>query len=108
MFFTFPEDARWNEALNAVEFGVEIGEYVGIVLISAMIVTLFLGGWLGPVLPPLLWFLVKLAFFVGFFILLRAALPRPRYDQLMSYGWKVMLPLALLNIVVTGVVLLAA
>jgi len=51
---------------------------------------------------------VKLALFVGFFILLRAALPRPRYDQLMAYGWKVMLPLALLNIVVTGAVLLVA
>ena len=58
-------------------------------------------------LPPVLWFLVKLAFFVGFFILLRAALPRPRYDQLMAYGWKVMLPLCLLNLVVTGGVLLA-
>jgi len=59
-------------------------------------------------LPPLLWFLLKLALFVGFFILLRGALPRPRYDQLMAYGWKVMLPLALLNIVVTGAVLLVA
>ena len=55
-----------------------------------------------------LWFLLKSAFFVGLFILLRAALPRPRYDQLMAYGWKVMLPLALLNLVVTGAVLLIA
>ena len=84
-----------------------IGEYVGIVLISAMITTLFLGGWLGPVLPQVLWFLVKTGFFIGFFILLRAALPRPRYDQLMAFGWKAMLPLALLNIAVTGAVLLA-
>lgn len=72
-----------------------------------MITTLFLGGWLGPVLPPVLWFLVKTGFFIGFFILLRAALPRPRYDQLMAFGWKAMLPLALLNIAVTGAVLLA-
>jgi NADH-quinone oxidoreductase subunit H len=101
--------AGFHTEYSGMKFGIFfIGEYVGIVLISAMIVTLFLGGWLGPVLPPLLWFLVKLAFLVGSFILLRAALPRPRYDQLMAYGWKVMLPLALLNIVVTGAVLLVA
>jgi NADH-quinone oxidoreductase subunit H len=68
---------------------------------------LFFGGWLGPVLPPILWFLIKTGFFVGFFILLRATLPRPRYDQLMGLGWKILLPLALLNLVVTGGVLLA-
>ena len=101
--------AGFHTEYSGMKFGIFfIGEYVGIVLISAMIVTLFFGGWLGPVLPPLLWFLVKLGFFVGFFILLRASLPRPRYDQLMAYGWKVMLPLALLNLVVTGAVLLAA
>jgi len=101
--------AGFHTEYSGMKFGIFfIGEYVGIVLISAMIVTLFFGGWLGPVLPPLLWFLVKLGFFVGFFILLRASLPRPRYDQLMAYGWKVMLPLALLNFVVTGAVLLAA
>jgi NADH-quinone oxidoreductase subunit H len=100
--------AGFHTEYSGMKFGIFfIGEYVGIVLISAMIVTLFFGGWLGPVLPPLLWFLVKLGFFVGFFILLRASLPRPRYDQLMAYGWKVMLPLALLNLVVTGAVLLA-
>src|SRR5579872_1842190 len=101
--------AGFHTEYSGMKFGIFfIGEYVGIVLISAMIVTLFFGGWLGPVLPPMLWFLVKLGFFVGFFILLRASLPRPRYDQLMAYGWKVMLPLALLNLVVTGAVLLAA
>jgi NADH-quinone oxidoreductase subunit H len=101
--------AGFHTEYSGMKFGIFfIGEYVGIVLISAMIVTLFFGGWLGPVLPPLLWFLVKIGFFVGFFILLRASLPRPRYDQLMAYGWKVMLPLSLLNLVVTGAVLLAA
>ena len=101
--------AGFHTGYSGMKFGIFfIGECVGIVLISAMIVTLFLGGWLGPVLPPLLWFLVKLAFFVGFFILLRAALPRPRYDQLMAYGWKVMLPIALLNLLGTGAVLLVA
>lgn len=84
-----------------------VGEYAGIVLISAMIVTLFFGGWLGPVLPPLAWFALKTSFFAGFFILLRAALPRPRYDQLMAYGWKAMLPLVLINLAATGAIVLA-
>lgn len=84
-----------------------LGEYVGIILVSAMIVTLFFGGWAGPVLPGVIWFLVKLGAFLMLFVLLRAALPRPRYDQLMSFGWKAMLPLSLLNLVVLGGVLLA-
>jgi NADH-quinone oxidoreductase subunit H len=84
-----------------------VGEYLGVVLISSLITVLFFGGWLGPVLPPIVWFLVKVMFFICFFILLRAALPRPRFDQLMSWGWKVMLPLALANLLVTGAVALA-
>jgi NADH-quinone oxidoreductase subunit H len=84
-----------------------VGEYLGILLISAMMVTLFFGGWLGPVLPPLVWFLLKTFVVVCFFVLLRASLPRPRYDQLMAYGWKVMLPLALINLVITGGVVLS-
>ncbi len=84
-----------------------IGEYVGITLISMMIVTLFFGGWQGPWLPPLVWFLLKTFIFVSIFILVRAALPRPRYDQLLSFGWKLMLPLSLLNLAVTGGVVLA-
>ncbi|HUI71136.1 MAG TPA: NADH-quinone oxidoreductase subunit NuoH [Spirochaetia bacterium] len=84
-----------------------VGEYIGITLISMMIVTLFFGGWQGPVLPPIVWFLLKTAAFLAFFILVRAALPRPRYDQLLAFGWKVMLPLSLLNLAVTGAVVLA-
>ena len=83
-----------------------VGEYVGIVLVSALMVTLFLGGWHGPWLPPIVWFLLKTAVFVGFFILLRAALPRPRYDAVMSFGWKVCLPLTLINLLVTGALIL--
>ncbi len=99
--------AGFHTEYSSLKFGMFfVGEYAGIILISAMITTLFLGGWLGPVLPPILWFLIKTGFFVSFFILLRAALPRPRYDQLMDLGWKAMLPLALLNIAVTGAVLL--
>ncbi len=100
--------AGFHTEYSSLKFGMFfVGEYVGIVLISAMVTTLFLGGWQGPVLPPVLWFLLKTCFFVCFFILLRAALPRPRYDQLMAFGWKAMLPLSLLNIMVTGAVLLA-
>jgi NADH-quinone oxidoreductase subunit H len=84
-----------------------VGEYIGITLSSMMIVTLFFGGWQGPVLPPIVWFLLKTLAFIGFFILVRAALPRPRYDQLLSFGWKLMLPLSLVNLAVTGAVVLA-
>jgi NADH-quinone oxidoreductase subunit H len=100
--------AGFHSEYSGMKFGMFfVGEYLGITLISAMIVTLFFGGWLGPVLPPVVWFSLKTLFFICLFILLRASLPRPRYDQLMSYGWKVMLPLALLNLLVTGGVLLA-
>ena len=84
-----------------------LGEYLGLMLISCMIVTLFFGGWLGPWLPPVVWFAIKVVVFICFFILLRAAIPRPRYDQLMALGWKVMLPLSLLNLMVTGALALA-
>lgn len=101
--------AGYHSEYSGMKFGMFfVGEYLGITLISAMIVALFFGGWLGPVLPPLVWFVVKTFAFICGFILLRAALPRPRFDQLMAYGWKVMLPLALLNLVVTGGVVLAA
>jgi NADH-quinone oxidoreductase subunit H len=100
--------AGFHAEYSGLKFGMFfVGEYLGITLISAMVVTLFFGGWLGPVLPPVVWFFLKTFVFIGGFILLRATLPRPRYDQLMSYGWKVMLPLALLNVVVTGGILLA-
>jgi NADH-quinone oxidoreductase subunit H len=73
-----------------------------------MITILFFGGWFGPAfLPPIVWFFLKTGIFICFFILLRASLPRLRYDQLMSLGWKILLPLVLVNILVTGAVLLA-
>lgn len=83
-----------------------LGEYCGLILLSCMITTLFFGGWLGPWLPPVVWFCLKTFFFICFFVLLRAAIPRPRYDQLMSLGWKVMLPLTLINLVATGAIAL--
>jgi NADH-quinone oxidoreductase subunit H len=95
--------AGFHSEYSGMKFGMFfIGEYLGIILISAMVVTIFFGGWLGPVLPPLVWFTLKTFVFIIFFILLRASLPRPRYDQLMEYGWKIILPIALLNLLVTG------
>jgi len=99
--------AGFHSEYSGMKFGMFfVGEYIGITSISALLVTLFLGGWHGPLLPPLVWFFLKVFFFICGFILLRASLPRMRYDQLMAFGWKLMLPLALLNLVATGAVVL--
>jgi NADH-quinone oxidoreductase subunit H len=87
-----------------------VGEYVGIVVVSSLLTTLFLGGWLGPGpewLAPL-WFVLKTLFFVMLFILIRAALPRPRYDHLMTAGWMICLPITVVNLLVTGALILLA
>lgn len=101
--------AGFHSEYSGMKFGMFfVGEYVAVTLISALIVTLFFGGWLGPsFLPPVIWFIIKTLIFICGFILIRAALPRPRYDQLMSYGWKLLLPLSLLNLLVTGAIVLA-
>jgi NADH-quinone oxidoreductase subunit H len=79
-----------------------IGEYGNMLAVSAVGTTLFLGGWQGPFLPSIIWFLIKVFLFMFFYIWLRATFPRFRYDQLMAFGWKVLLPLALLNTMVTA------
>ena len=95
--------AGYHSEYSGMKFGMFfVGEYLGVTLISALTATLFFGGWLGPVLPPLAWFLIKTGAFISFFILLRASLPRPRYDQLMSFGLQICLPLSLLNLLATG------
>jgi len=100
--------AGYHAEYSGMKFGMFfIGEYLGITLISAMTVTLFFGGWLGPdFLPPVVWFFLKTFALLMFFVLLRASLPRPRYDQLMEYGWKILLPVVLLNLMVTGAIAL--
>ncbi|MDF1766063.1 MAG: NADH-quinone oxidoreductase subunit NuoH [Gammaproteobacteria bacterium] len=105
--------AGYHTEYSGMKFGMFfVGEYLGLVLISSLITVLFFGGWHGPfglgLLPPLVWFALKASAFIAFFILLRAAIPRPRYDQLMSYGWLFLLPLSLINLLVTGAVILAA
>lgn len=110
--FDLPESeselvAGFHAEYSGMKFGMFfVGEYLGITLISCMLSTLFFGGWLGPWLPPVVWFLIKTFAFIAFFVLLRAALPRLRYDQLMAYGWKAMLPLSLGNLLVTGGILM--
>ncbi len=112
--FDLPESesslvAGYHIEYSGIKFGMFfVGEYLGITLISALIATLFFGGWLGPApIPGIIWFFIKTFIFIAIFILLRAALPRPRPDQLMSFGWKVMLPLALLNLLITAAIVLA-
>jgi NADH-quinone oxidoreductase subunit H len=83
-----------------------MGEYTHIIVASALIVTLFLGGWQGPVLPPVIWFMLKTFVVIFFFIWVRGTFPRFRFDQLMRLGWKVLVPLCLANIAITGALIL--
>lgn len=101
--------AGYHTEYSGMKFGMFfVGEYLGLVLVSSLITVLFFGGWMGPaILPPIVWFGLKAGVFIAFFVLLRAAIPRPRYDQLMSYGWLFLLPLSLLNLLITGAVILS-
>ena len=79
-----------------------LAEYINILAVCSIAVTLFLGGWRGPWDIPILWFVVKVAALVFFFMWVRATMPRFRYDQLMAFGWKILVPLALLNLIITA------
>ena len=83
-----------------------LAEYVNILAVSAISVTLFFGGWHGPGDIPVVWFVLKVALFVFFFMWVRATMARFRYDQLMTFGWKVLLPLATINLIVTSYIIL--
>jgi NADH-quinone oxidoreductase subunit H len=106
--------AGYHTEYSGMKFGMFfVAEYVGIVVVSSLLTTFFLGGWHGPLsdrLPwmGLLWFALKTLFFIMMFVLLRGALPRPRYDQIMALGWKFCLPLSLVNLLVTAAVVLTA
>jgi NADH-quinone oxidoreductase subunit H len=82
-----------------------IGEYANMLTASAVVATVFFGGWQGPFLPGPWWLIIKVIAFMIFYIWFRATFPRLRYDQLMELGWKALFPLALLNVLVTGVIL---
>jgi NADH-quinone oxidoreductase subunit H len=111
--FDLPESenelvAGFHTEYSGMKFGMFfVGEYIGVILVSSLITALFFGGWLGPWLPGVVWFMIKTLVFICMFILLRAALPRPRYDQLMALGWKILLPLSLANLLATGAIVLA-
>ncbi len=99
--------AGFHTEYSSMEFAFYfIGEYAQIVVNSAIITTLFLGGWQGPFLPPVIWFLIKVSLVILIYLWFRWTYPRLRYDELMSFGWKFLLPLSLANIVVTGFVML--
>ena len=116
--FDLPEDegtlaAGYHVEYSAMRFSFfMLTEYVAMVTVSVLAVILFFGGWNAPPflailpLPPIFWFLGKVGFFIYFFMWIRFTLPRYRYDQLMTIGWKILLPLSLLNILITGLFLL--
>jgi NADH-quinone oxidoreductase subunit H len=97
--------AGYHTEYSGMRYGLfAMAEYINLITLSGLAVTLFFGGWGGPVLPGPLWFVIKLALLVFVFMWLRATLPRLRYDQLMQFGWKVLLPVATANAVVTAVI----
>lgn len=99
--------AGFHSEYSGMRFGLFfVGEYINIIVLGALATTFFLGGWHGPLLPPIVWFFIKTLAFTFLFIWIRGTLPRLRYDQLMHLGWKVLTPLALVNIVVTGWILM--
>lgn len=110
--FDLPEAEQELTAGYHTEYGgmkfamFYLAEYVNILAVSAISITLFFGGWQGPFDIPIIWFLLKMAFFVFIFIWVRATMARFRYDQLMTFGWKVLLPLAILNLIVTAFITL--
>ena len=98
--------AGYHTEYSSMKFAMFfMAEYANMITVSAIAVTFFLGGWQGPFLPPVVWFLLKLSGCLFFFIWIRSTFPRLRYDQLMHFGWKFLLPLSLLNILITGLVI---
>ncbi|QJC34244.1 NADH-quinone oxidoreductase subunit NuoH [Enterobacteriaceae endosymbiont of Donacia cinerea] len=88
---------------SGMKFGLFfVGEYINIIVLSSLIVTLFFGGWLGPFLSPIIWYMGKTIIFIILFFLIRASLPRPRYDHVMYFGWFICLPLTLINLIITA------
>ena len=99
--------AGFHIEYSGMRFGLFfVGEYINMIILGSMTTVFFLGGWHGPLLPPVVWFVVKVLLVSFVFIWMRGTLPRLRYDQLMHFGWKILVPLALLNVIVTGAVML--
>ena len=99
--------AGYHTEYSGMRFGLYfLGEYVTMVVLGALVAVFFLAGWRGPLLPPIVWFMAKVILVVFVMIWMRATLPRLRYDQLMQLGWKLLVPAALLNIIITGGIVL--
>jgi NADH-quinone oxidoreductase subunit H len=99
--------AGYHTEYSGMRFGLFfLGEYITLIVLGGLVAAFFLGGWRGPFLPPLVWFILKVLATVFVMIWMRGTLPRLRYDQLMSLGWKGLIPVALLNIMATGAVIL--
>jgi NADH-quinone oxidoreductase subunit H len=99
--------AGYHTEYSGMRFGLYfLGEYISLVVLGSMVAVFFWGGWRGPFLPPLVWFIIKVWIIIIFMIWMRGTLPRLRYDQLMHVTWKVLIPVALLNIIVSGAVML--
>lgn len=95
--------AGYHTEYSGMRFGLFfLGEYMTMVILGSLVAVFFLGGWRGPLAPPVVWFLIKVLGVAFAMIWIRATFPRFRYDQFMNLGWKILVPVALLNIVVTG------
>lgn len=98
--------AGFHTEYSSIKFALYfMAEYISMIVASALVVTLFLGGWHGPFLPGIVWFFLKLVAMLYVFVWIRATWPRIRYDRLMAFSWKILVPLSVLNIVVTAAVL---
>ena len=98
--------AGFHTEFSSMKFALYfLAEYANMMVVSGIAISVWFGGWHGPFLPPVVWFLIKLSLFLFFYVWLRATFPRLRYDQLMAFGWKVLLPASLLNLAVTAVFL---
>jgi NADH-quinone oxidoreductase subunit H len=97
--------AGYQTEYSSMKFGLfYLGEYAHLLFLSALMTTLFFGGWQGPVLPPIFWFMAKMFFFVFLFVWIRGTYPRLRYDRVMTFGWKVLLPVGIFNVMATAFV----
>jgi len=97
--------AGYQTEYSSMKFGLfYLGEYAHLLFLSSLMTTLYFGGWQGPILPPVVWFLAKVFFFVFVFVWIRGTYPRLRYDRVMSFGWKFLLPAGIFNVMATAFV----
>lgn len=95
--------AGYHTEYAGMSFGVFfLAEYANMITVSAIAASMFLGGWNGPFLPPVIWFVIKVIMFMFIYIWVRGTLPRFRYDQLMRFGWLVLFPIGILNVMITA------